>query len=53
MAIAVIGGLIVSTVLSLVVVPCFYIIADKASGWVRSRLPRRTAPAPAPLQQEP
>jgi Cu/Ag efflux pump CusA len=29
MAIAVIGGLVLSTILSLVVVPSFYVIADK------------------------
>jgi multidrug efflux pump len=41
MAIAVIGGLIVSTALSLLVVPCFYLVADR---W-RTRLlgRRRTA----------
>jgi len=32
MAIGVIGGLVVSTILSLVVVPAFYVIADKLAG---------------------
>jgi hydrophobe/amphiphile efflux-1 (HAE1) family protein len=39
MAVAIIGGLIVSTALSLVVVPSFYVVADRAkqraSGWLR------------------
>jgi multidrug efflux pump len=39
MAIAVIGGLIVSTALSLIVVPCFYLVADGA----KSRLARARA----------
>lgn len=43
MAIAVIGGLIVSTVLSLLVVPAFYVTTDglaaKVRGWRRSRRP--------------
>jgi multidrug efflux pump subunit AcrB len=41
MAIAVMGGIIVSTVLSLVVVPSFYLIMDDLSrglGWVFSRM---------------
>jgi multidrug efflux pump subunit AcrB len=32
MAIAVIGGLVLSTILSLVVVPSFYVIADRLAG---------------------
>jgi multidrug efflux pump subunit AcrB len=32
MAIAVIGGLVLSTFLSLVVVPAFYIVADRMAG---------------------
>lgn len=43
MAIAVIGGLIVSTALSLLVVPCFYLLADRA----KQSLARRRAPAEA------
>jgi multidrug efflux pump subunit AcrB len=41
MAIGVIGGLILSTVLSLVVVPAFYVIADNLSG------KKKTAEKPA------
>jgi len=42
MAVAVIGGLIVSTVLSLVVVPCFYFVADKARNRLLARKWRAT-----------
>jgi multidrug efflux pump subunit AcrB len=42
-ALAVIGGLIVSTVLSLLVVPAFYVVADR----VRERLGTRLRPAAA------
>jgi hydrophobe/amphiphile efflux-1 (HAE1) family protein len=45
MAIAVIGGIAVSTVLSLVVVPAFYVIADRLSTRLR-RAPKVTAPSP-------
>jgi multidrug efflux pump subunit AcrB len=37
MALAVIGGLVVSTVLSLFVVPAFYVLSDHASEWLRGR----------------
>jgi hydrophobe/amphiphile efflux-1 (HAE1) family protein len=43
MAIAVIGGLIVSTALSLLVVPAFYVTADRVAGKVRGWLPARRA----------
>jgi multidrug efflux pump subunit AcrB len=43
MAIAVIGGLIVSTALSLLVVPAFYVTADRLAGKVRGWLPARRA----------
>ena len=46
MAIAVIGGLIVSTALSLLVVPSFYVLADRGVRWVgrvAHRRPRRDA----------
>ena len=36
MAISVIGGLLVSTALSLLVVPAFYLLADRAKGRVGS-----------------
>jgi multidrug efflux pump subunit AcrB len=46
MAIGVIGGLILSTALSLLVVPAFYVIAGKTS---RKKV---TVPAPAPRAEE-
>jgi multidrug efflux pump subunit AcrB len=54
MAIAVIGGIIVSTVLSLVIVPAFFLIMDDLSrllAWIFSRMvgPKEAEPeAPAP-----
>jgi len=42
MAIAVLGGLTVSTALSLLVVPAFYVVADRA----KQRVFRKRAPAP-------
>jgi len=44
MAIAVIGGLVVSTVLSLLVVPAFYVTTDSLLAKVRGR--RRSASPP-------
>jgi len=46
MAIAVLGGLIVSTVLSLYVVPAFYVSADRAKRWLRRirKLPEEDFP---------
>ncbi len=46
MAVAVIGGLFVSTVLSLLVVPAFYVVADRAKARL-ARMFRRRQPAPA------
>ena len=46
MAIAVIGGVLVSTMLSLLVVPCFYIVSDDLKGRL-GRMLRRGEPAPA------
>jgi Cu/Ag efflux pump CusA len=43
MAIAVIGGLVLSTFLSLVVVPAFYIVAERLAS-----KRKRGAPAPPP-----
>jgi len=40
MSVAVLGGLVVSTILSLLVVPAFYVVADRAAGFA-SRLTRR------------
>jgi multidrug efflux pump len=41
MAVAIIGGLIVSTLLSLIVVPAFYVVADRTKNrlgaWIRAR----------------
>jgi multidrug efflux pump subunit AcrB len=50
MAAAVLGGLIVSTALSLLVVPCFYVVTDRAKGSLaRLLLRKRTlSQAPAP-----
>lgn len=50
MAMAVLGGLSLSTVLSLLVVPSFYLVADR----MKERLSRkRKAPQPASIQQVP
>jgi len=35
MAIAVIGGHVISTALSLLVVPAFYVVADRVVEWLR------------------
>lgn len=43
MAIAVIGGLALSTALSLLVVPAFYVMADRVSARVRGAIGRRAA----------
>jgi HAE1 family hydrophobic/amphiphilic exporter-1 len=53
MAIAVIGGIIVSTVLSLVVVPSFFLIIDDISrvlGWVLGRLVGKREAEPESLE---
>jgi hydrophobe/amphiphile efflux-1 (HAE1) family protein len=47
MAIAVLGGLTVSTLLSLLVVPSFYVVADGFLRWVKRLFRRQPAPAPA------
>jgi hydrophobe/amphiphile efflux-1 (HAE1) family protein len=49
MAVAVIGGLAVSTLLSLLVVPAFYVVADAVVSWIKrgvSRHPHPAAPVP-------
>lgn len=43
MSMAVIGGLIVSTMLTLLVVPCFYSVVDQGLVWARTRLRRSSA----------
>ena len=48
MAVAVIGGLIVSTALSLLVVPAFYLLAARAKERLRARRARRSRGFPAP-----
>jgi HAE1 family hydrophobic/amphiphilic exporter-1 len=50
MAIGVIGGLVVSTLLSLVFVPSFYTVMDDLSGLAR-RIGRRRRPAPDAVKQ--
>jgi len=55
MAIAVIGGIIVSTVLSLVVVPSFFLIMDDLSrllGWIFSRMVGRKEEEQQVLENE-
>jgi len=46
MSIAVLGGLFVSTGLSLLVVPAFYVVTDRMLGFLRRTL-RRSPPAPS------
>jgi HAE1 family hydrophobic/amphiphilic exporter-1 len=48
MAVAVIGGLITSTVLSLVLVPVVYEIVDDIERWLTPKLSRWTTPREAP-----
>jgi HAE1 family hydrophobic/amphiphilic exporter-1 len=47
MAVAVIGGLITSTVLSLVLVPVVYEIVDDIEMWLRPKLSRVVTPREA------
>ncbi len=47
MALVVIGGLITSTLLSLIFVPVAYIYVDRAESWIARRFRPRAAPAPA------
>jgi HAE1 family hydrophobic/amphiphilic exporter-1 len=47
MAVAVIGGLITSTVLSLVLVPVVYEIVDDIEMWLKPKLGRLTTPREA------
>ncbi|HNZ97338.1 MAG TPA: efflux RND transporter permease subunit, partial [Thermoanaerobaculia bacterium] len=49
MAIAVIGGLVVSTALSLLVVPAFYLLADRGKERLAARARRLAAAKPAPI----
>ncbi len=52
MALVVIGGLITSTLLSLIFVPVAYIYVDRAESWIARRFRPRAAPAPAPAAAE-
>jgi multidrug efflux pump subunit AcrB len=51
MALAVIGGLVVSTALSLLVVPAFYVMADGIVAWVRALFGRRPAEVAASAER--
>ncbi|HXV87158.1 MAG TPA: hypothetical protein VD793_10685, partial [Gemmatimonadales bacterium] len=57
MAIAVIVGLSFATVLTLVLVPVLYTVADDLEHWIRARLlparARRGAPTPSVREREP
>jgi hydrophobic/amphiphilic exporter-1 (mainly G- bacteria), HAE1 family len=53
MAVAVIGGLITSTILSLVLVPVVYEFVDDFETWLRPRLARLVTPRDAPRQPAP
>jgi multidrug efflux pump subunit AcrB len=48
MALAVIGGLVISTALSLIVVPSFYVVADRVATRLRHAAPGRAAESEAP-----
>jgi hypothetical protein len=43
MAIAVIGGLITSTLLSLIVIPAAFTVVDDAGDWLSRKLRRRSS----------
>jgi len=49
MAVAVIGGLVVSTALSLLVVPAFYVLAARAGGALRRFFPKKNPSETLPL----
>jgi HAE1 family hydrophobic/amphiphilic exporter-1 len=53
MAVAVIGGLMTSTILSLVLVPVVYEFVDDFESWLRPRLARLLTPREPPLQPAP
>ncbi len=56
MAVAVIGGLVSSTVLSLVLVPVIYLFVDRFEGWLTARLGKVATPKrpgdDAPIDEE-
>jgi HAE1 family hydrophobic/amphiphilic exporter-1 len=47
MALVVIGGLITSTLLSLIFVPVCYLYVDRFESWIARRFRPKTAPQPA------
>ena len=53
MAVAVIGGLITSTILSLVLVPVVYEFVDDFENWLKPKLARLVTPRHAPRQAVP
>jgi multidrug efflux pump subunit AcrB len=53
MAVAVLGGLVLSTALSLYVVPAFYVLTDRGRGWIQRRRAEKQPPAPPQEPQEP
>jgi multidrug efflux pump subunit AcrB len=53
MAAAVLGGLIVSTILSLLVVPCFYVTSDRAKSRLAALLFKAKPASPAPPAEHP
>ena len=53
MAVAVIGGLITSTALSLVLVPVVYSFVDDFEAWLKPKLGRLTTPREAPTEAVP
>jgi HAE1 family hydrophobic/amphiphilic exporter-1 len=53
MAVAVIGGLITSTALSLILVPVVYEIVDDFEAWLRPKLGRLITPKELPVEQPP
>jgi HAE1 family hydrophobic/amphiphilic exporter-1 len=52
MAVATAAGMLSSTLLTLLVVPVFYLALDDATEWVRARRGRVRAPAPLPREFE-
>ncbi|RYY11443.1 MAG: efflux RND transporter permease subunit, partial [Alphaproteobacteria bacterium] len=50
MAVVVIGGLVVSTLLCLVVVPAFYVMTDRWKQRLFAKKPAPPMPAPAPAE---
>jgi len=53
MAVAVIGGLMTSTILSLVLVPVVYEFVDDFESWLRPRLAKLVTPRESPLRPAP